>query len=60
MPLSKMPQELFAGLHSDRWTGALRAIPSDIAVTLPEHQLAALVRSIDDYVVQTLNDHPTT
>jgi hypothetical protein len=42
-------QDLFKGIHSDRWIGALRAVPADIAVTLPDHQLEALVRSIDAY-----------
>lgn len=49
MPLSTLPQDLFKGIHSDRWTGALRAIPADIAVTMPETQLAALVASIDKF-----------
>ena len=51
MTLSKLPQDLFKGLHSNNWTGALRAIPADIALVLPEHQLVALVRSIDAYAM---------
>lgn len=51
MTLSKLPQDLFKGMHSNNWTNALRAIPGDIAVTLPDHQFEALVRSIDAYAV---------
>ena len=54
MPLSKLPQALFKGMHSDAWIACLRAIPADIAVTLPEHQLEALVRSINAFATQLL------
>lgn len=42
----KLLQDRFKGIHSTKYTAALRAIPTDIAITLPDHQLDALVVSI--------------
>lgn len=37
------------GMHSDNVKGALRAIPSDIALGLPDHALDDLIRAIDKH-----------
>lgn len=41
-------QDLFkhSGLHSDVWRQALNSVPTEIAVSLPDHQLKKLVLSI--------------
>uniref|UniRef100_A0AAU7VGB7 Uncharacterized protein n=1 Tax=Dinoroseobacter phage vB_DshS_R26L TaxID=3161158 RepID=A0AAU7VGB7_9CAUD len=36
-------------MHSDNVKGALRAIPSDIALGLPDHALDDLIRAIDKH-----------
>lgn len=44
--MAQLLQDRFKGVHSDVYTAALRAIPGDILLTLPDHQVDALVTGI--------------
>lgn len=49
-------QDRFPGMHSDQYTRALRAIPGDVLLTLPDHQIDALVKQIVYALAEAVHD----
>lgn len=54
--MPKLLQDRFPGIHSDLYTRALRAIPGDVILILPDHQLDALVKGIIGAINVTADD----
>ena len=54
--MTKPLQDRFPGMHSDQYTRALRAIPGDVLLTLPDHQIDALVKQIVHALIEVAND----